>query len=149
LSTADNLLFANRGGLQILNPRVSDTSTSMLLLIPQIFGRDLDDVVMENRTGGEWLRFGSYFYRPVESLPALGAGSNAVDIGAEGLAEWRTLDATVPRTVTIAPGAAGGAWKIYTSDFRQIEAGAGAKNLTLSGGYFYLLFHTGANITVL
>lgn len=149
LTAADNLLFANRGGLQILNPRVSDTRTSMMLLIPQIFGRDLDDVVMENRTGSEWLRFGSYLYCPVESIPALGAGSNVVDIGEEGLAEWRTIDATVPRAVTIAPSAAGGAWKVFNSDFQQTEAGNGAKSLTLSGGYFYLLFHDGGNINVL
>lgn len=148
LTAADNQLFADRGGLQILNPRDSDTRASKTLLIPQIYGRDLDDVVMENRTDGEWLRIGSYLYRTLEAIPTLGAGSTVVDIGAEGLAEWRIIDATVPRTVDIDPSTAGGAWKIYNSDFQQTTAGDGAASLTLPSGYYYLLFHDDANITV-
>ena len=145
LYAVDNLLFAKTGGLQIVNPFFSDSRASMMLLIPQKYGKELDDVVIETRAGEEWIRFGSYLYRPEETIPALSNGT--VSIGAEGLAEWRSLDATgITKTVTITPSVAGGRWKIYDSTFKQIEAGEGTRAVPLSGGKYYFLFHDAANV---
>jgi CubicO group peptidase (beta-lactamase class C family) len=150
LKAVDNRLFADRGALQLVNPLFSASRAGMALLIPQMYGRDLDDVVIETRGAGEeWLRFGSYLYRPQETMSAVSDGNNAVNIGAEGLAEWRAIDtAGVTKTVTITPVAADGSWKAYDSDLQQIDAGEGEKSLTLSGGKYYLLFHDTANVYV-
>jgi CubicO group peptidase (beta-lactamase class C family) len=148
LTAVDNLLFANYfDGLQIENPFLSDSTAEMMLLIPQMTGVDLDDVVIETRTGEEWIRFGSYLYRPSETIQALVSGT--VSIGAEGLAEWRSLDATVTKTVTITPADAYGQWKIYNSNYEQTETGEGTKSVTLSGDTYYLLFHSTANVQVM
>ena len=86
LASVDNLLFAEcRGQLQVVNPFLSDTRAGMMLLIPQSAGTDLDDVVIETRAGEEWIRLGSYLYRPEETVKPLSPGT--VSIGAEGLAE--------------------------------------------------------------
>ena len=104
-------------------------------------------MVIETRDGEEWIRLGSYLYRPQETVLPLGSGT--VSIGAEGLVEWRSLDATgVTKAVTITPAASGGRWKIYDSNFKQIETGEGTKTVTLSGGKYYLLFHNTANVNV-
>ncbi|TFG46249.1 MAG: class A beta-lactamase-related serine hydrolase [Dehalococcoidia bacterium] len=147
LNGIDNLLFANSGSLEIVNPFFSDSRASMMLLIPQVNGRDLNDVVIETRGGEEWFRSGSCLYRPLETIQPLSSGT--VTIGAEGLGEWRSLDATgVTKTVTITPTVAGGHWKIYDSNFKQIETGEGAKSVTISGSKYYLIFQDTANVNV-
>jgi hypothetical protein len=131
-----------------VNPFFSDSRAGMMLLIPQMYGTELDDVVIETRAGKEeWIRFGSYLYRPQETIQELSNGT--VTIGAEGPAEWRSLDATgITKTVTITPAVAGGRWKIYDSNFKQIETGEGTKSVTLSGGTYYLLFHDTATVNL-
>lgn len=146
LASVDNLLFAEcRGQLQVVNPFLSDTRAGMMLLIPQSAGTDLDDVVIETRAGEEWIRLGSYLYRPEETVKPLSPGT--VSIGAEGLAEWRSLDAGgMTKTVAITPAVSGGRWRIYNQNFEQVETGEGTKSLTLSSGMFYLLFHHTAGV---
>jgi len=148
LPAVDNLLLADYwAGLQVVNPLFSDSRAGMILLIPQMYGTELNDVVIETRAGEEWIRFGSYLYRPQETIQALSNGT--VSIGAEGLAEWRSLDATgITKTVTITPAVAGGRWKIYNSKFEKIETGEGTKSVTLSGGTYYLLFHNTATVNL-
>ena len=149
LHAVDNLLFADWGGFQVVNPFFSDSRAGTMLLIPQVSGRDINDVVIEIRGGEEWLRFGSYICCPRETIQTLQAGNNKIDINTAGLAEWRLLEATSEKTVTITPGTAGGCWKIYDSNLKQIETGKGAKCVMLSGGKYYLLFHNTANVRVL
>ena len=147
LYAVDNLLFAGTTGLQIVNPFLSASRAGMMLLIPQKYGKELNDVVIETRAGEEWIRFGSYLYRPQETIQALINGM--VSVGTEGPAEWRSIDATgVTKTVTITPSVAGGRWKIYNSDFTKMETGEGTKSVTLSGGKYYLLFHGIADVNV-
>lgn len=117
-----------------------------MLYIPQLMGTELNDVVPETRDSREWIRFGSYLFRPQETVQVLNTG--AVAIGADGLSEWRSLNATAAKTVTITPAAETGRWKLYDADFKQLEAGRGAKTLTLSGGMRYLLFHNSADVNV-
>ncbi|MCX5838701.1 MAG: serine hydrolase [Deltaproteobacteria bacterium] len=145
LYAVDNLLFAKTGGFQVVNPFFSDSRAGMMLLIPQKHGKELDDVVIETHAGKEWIRFGSYLHRPQETVQALSNGT--VSVGAEGLAEWRSLDATgITKTVTITPAVADGRWKIFNSKFEQMETGAGTKTVTLSGGTYYFLFHNTATV---
>ena len=148
LIAVDNLLFANTGGLQVVNPFFSDSRAAMMLMIPQKYGKELDDVVIETRSVEEWIRFGSHLYRPQETIPALSSGT--VTIGTEGLAEWRSLEVPgMTKTVTIAPVAAGGRWKIYNNDFTKMESGEGTRSVPLSSGKYYLLFHNTANVDLM
>lgn len=141
LNSFDDLLLLDRGGIQTVNPSFSTSTAGMMLLIPQIYGRDLDDVAIENHTDGEWIRLGSFLYRPPETIPALVAGSNYVSIGSQGLAEWRTIDATgATKTISIPPDAR---WEIYTSSFERIE-----NKTVLSGDTYYLIFHNAAKVYV-
>jgi CubicO group peptidase (beta-lactamase class C family) len=141
LNAFDDLLLLNRGGFQAVNPFFSNSTAGMMLLLPQVYGRDLDDVVVENHADGEWVRLGSFLYRPRETVPALGAGRNFVRIESEGLAEWRSIDATgAPKTLTIPPDAR---LKIYTSNFERIE-----NKVVLSGDTYYVLFHDATSVDV-
>ena len=148
LLVVDNLFFADWLGLEVVNPFFSDDRAGMMLLIPQMNGRDLNDVVIENRDGGEWIRFGSYLFRPRETVVVLSDGDNAVEIGAEGSAEWRAIDAAGTKSVTIAPAAPDGRWKLYNNDLKRIESGEGAESVTLSGGRYYLLLFSDAGVHV-
>lgn len=147
LQAVDNLLFNSLEGLQIVDPFLSDSRAGMMLLIPQELGGDLKDVDIEIRGGEEWIRLGSYLYRPRETVLSLISG-NVIITG--DIAQWRMLDATgAAKTVTITPAAAGGYWRIYNSTPELIETGSGTKSVTLSGGTYYLLFHSTANVNVM
>jgi len=148
LHTVDHLLFSKTFGFQIVNPFYSDSRAGMMLLIPQSHGKELDDVVVESRGSEEWIRFGSYLYRPQETVATLINGDHTVAIGTEGLSEWRSIDAADIKTVTIVPAASGGSWKIYDGNLKLIEKGEGTKKVTLSGGTYYLLLHNTANVNL-
>jgi len=147
LHAVDTLLFINREGLQIVDPFLSDSRAGMMLLIPQENGGDLDDVVIETRDSEEWIRLGSYLYRPRTTVPSLRSGTVSIT---EGLAQWRMLDATnAAKTATITPAAAGGYWRIYKSTLELVETGSGRKSVPLSGDKYYLLFHSTATVDVM
>ena len=55
---------------------------------------------------------GSTLYRPLETVPVLGADQTAIPIGTEGLGEWRKLPAASALTV-----AGAGAWYLYDDQF--------------------------------
>ncbi|HOW56481.1 MAG TPA: hypothetical protein PKZ12_00650, partial [Smithellaceae bacterium] len=149
LHAVDNLLITDWGGFQIVNPFFSDSRAAMMLLIPQLSGRDINDVVTEIRAGEEWLRLGSYTFCPLETIQMLHAGNNKIVINATGHSEWRLLEAVSGKAVFITPGATRGCWRIYDSNFKQIETGRGEKRIMLSVGKYYLLFHNTANVNVL
>ena len=68
----------------------------MMLIIPQLNGRDLDDLDIVQRDGAEWIRFGSYMHQPLASVPVLPSGAtDVVTIGPEGYAEWRAVASDV------------------------------------------------------
>jgi len=148
LPVLHNLLFADWAGFQVVNPFSGDFRAGMLLLLPQLMGTELNDVVVEKRGGEEWIRYGSYLFRPRETIRKLQAGKNKVEIGTEGLSEWRRLSVAGKKTITITPVSSGGSWKIYDGRLKQIEAGEGTKRVTLSGGRYYLLFHNTASAAV-
>src|SRR5205814_6718880 len=96
----------------IVDASASDTVATMMLIIPQLNGRDLDDLDIVERDGAEWVRFGSYMHQPLASLPVLPRGAtDVVTIGPEGYAEWRAVASDVtPVQVTITTT---GAWHLY------------------------------------
>ena len=59
----------------IVDASVSDTVATMMLIIPQTVGRDLDDLDIVQRDGAEWIRFGSYMHQPLASVPVLPNGA--------------------------------------------------------------------------
>ncbi len=120
---------------QIVDPSGSDTLAVMCLVLPMA-GRDLDDVVIETRSGEEWVRYGSSVFRPQATVPALSSGSNNVTIGSDGYAEWRSLPSA--GTVTISGAAA---WKLYDADFKGlVSSGTGNGSTGTTAGAYLLLY---------
>jgi CubicO group peptidase (beta-lactamase class C family) len=144
LMAVDNLLFVQTGGVQALDPFLGDSLAGMMLVIPQMDGRDLNDLVIETREGEEWVRFGSYLYRPRETIKALKTDGDTIELGAEGLAEWRTLTLDAAKTMSVVTN---GAWKGFTSNLVLNCTAVGTKSLTIPAGSYYLLFHSNASIS--
>ena len=135
----------------IVDSSKSDTSAEMMLIIPQLNGRDLDDLNIVQRDGAEWTRFGSYIYRPLASVPVLPRGATkVVNIGSDGYAEWCAVasDAT-PVQITITTT---GAWHLYDPEFKTVASGKGNAATSLPAGkglgYLTLFGDAGQTITV-
>jgi len=138
-------------GFYIVDPSTSDTVAKMMLLIPQLAGRDLNDLDIVVRDGVEWARFGSYLHRPLDAVPVLPGGApSTVTIGPDGYAEWRAVatDST-PARVSIATT---GAWRIYDPAFTSVADGKGDSETVVpaaSGFAYIILFgEPGQTITV-
>jgi hypothetical protein len=123
----------------------------MMLIIPQLNGRDLDDLEIVERNGAEWARWGSYMHQPLASVPVLARGSTeVVTIGPEGCAEWRAVASDVaPVQVTITTA---GAWHLYDPAFTTVANGKGNAVTSLPAGnglgYLTLFGDPGQTITV-
>jgi CubicO group peptidase (beta-lactamase class C family) len=145
LSIANILLY---GGVQVVDPFLSASRAGMMLVIPQLKGRDLNDVVIEGRRGEEWLRLGSFLLRPRDRVGKLSAGKNGIAVAGDGIAEWRFIDISDgPKRLGIAPDLPDGLWRVYDGSLKHIEAGKGKKDINLPGGTYYLLFHDNASVT--
>ena len=135
----------------IVDASASDTVATMMLIIPQLNGRDLDDLDIVERDGAEWTRFGSYMHQPLASVPVLPRGAtDVVTIGPEGYAEWRAVASDVtPVQVTITTT---GAWHLYDPAFTTVANGNGSAVTSLPAGsglgYLTLFGDPGQTITV-
>jgi hypothetical protein len=135
----------------LVDASTSDTVATMMLIIPQLHGRDLDDLEIEQRDGAEWVRFGSYMHLPLASVPMLpGGATDVVTIGPEGHAEWRAVVSDVaPVEVAITTT---GAWQLYDETFTSVANGRGSAVASLSAGgrlgYITLFGHPGQSVTV-
>ena len=135
----------------IVDASVSDTVATMMLIIPQTNGRDLDDLDIVQRDGAEWVRFGGYMHQPLASVPVLPrAATDVVTIGPEGYAEWRAVASDVtPVQVTITTT---GAWHLYDPAFTTVANGKGSDVVCLPAGnglgYLTLFGDPGQTITV-
>ena len=105
-------------GQQIVDPGESDTVGLMFLQIPSFGSENLNDAVVEERGGEEWIRFGDGLYRPQDGVPELAAGPTTVHFGAEGYAEWLSLPVAGQATV-----GAGSAWRLYDADMAVVDGG--------------------------
>jgi len=133
------------GGATLLDPGSSETVGAMFLVIPTMQGRDLADVVFFQRGTEEWLRTGSATARPRASVPVLASGANAVTIGTEGYAEWRSFGAAATFGVA---GAA--AWKLYDGALAVVSSGVGDASsvAATAGAYLEVFGKAGAAVTV-
>ncbi len=137
-------------GFYIVDPSASDAVATMMLLIPQINGRDLNDLDIVVRDGVEWTRFGSYMHVPLDAVPVLpGGATSTVTIGPDGYAEWRAVatDST-PVGVDIATT---GAWRIYDPAFTSVAASEGPSEIVLppAGGLAYIILFGDPGQTIL
>lgn len=116
--------------LRLVDPS-SDTTAASMLILPQVNGRDLEELTFETRSAEEWARFGSYVHRPLATVPVLATGTTPVTIGAEGYAEWRAVPRALPVTITITGT---GAWQLYDASFATIAHGKGSATPSLPAG---------------
>ncbi len=130
----------------VLDPSTSDTTARMMLVIPGMNGRDLNDLDIVNQGDEEWLRWGDALHRPQATVPLLSAGATTVvPIGAQAYAEWRAVQTgAAPVQVAIAGASA---WRLYDADFQALSSGAanGQTSLPAGSGLAYLLIFGPAN----
>lgn len=135
--------------LHLVDASTSDTVAKMMLIIPQLNGRDLDDLDIELRDGEDWVRFGSYLHRPIASVPEIPKGTTDVfTIGSEGHAEWRAVvsdESPVDVAITTT-----GAWQLYDETFTSVANGRGSAiaSLPAGGRLGYVTFFGDAGQTV-
>jgi hypothetical protein len=135
----------------VVDASASDTVATMMLIVPQLNGRDLDNLNIVQRNGTEWTRFGSYMHQPLVSLPVLPNGATEViTIGPEGCAAWRAVPSDVtPVRVTITTT---GAWHLCEPSFTIVANGKGSDVACLSVGkgleYLTLFWNPKQSITV-
>ena len=143
----DGYVVANTPGygMQIVDPGESDGDALMFLQIPGFGSRDMNDVVVEQRGGEDWIWYGTTLYRPLETLPALGAGANTVAVGPEGYAEWRTVTAAVQVDID-----GGTLWRLYDGDMNVLDSGTTfpAEVAASAGAYLCLFAPAGAEVGV-
>jgi CubicO group peptidase (beta-lactamase class C family) len=128
------LVFSS-GGIPV-DADLNDSMAPMFLEVPNAQGRDMNDVLVLPRGGEEWLAVGSGVLRPKASVPSLASGANAVTIGAEGYAEWRSAPAGGTVSVTGATD-----WKLYDGDASLLSEGSGSVDgVSAPAGALLLLF---------
>jgi len=143
LRSMDDHLFVDNAGVHVVNPSLGDSVAGMMLLIPQMNGRDLNDAVVETREGEEWIRFGSYLFRPGETIKKLNTEGDAIAIGPEGYAEWRLVEVDAEKTLSIVTS---GPWRLFDGNFAQADQADGTKTVTLAAGTYYMAFLANATI---
>jgi CubicO group peptidase (beta-lactamase class C family) len=122
--------------VQVLDPREGHERARMCLEIPVDNGWGLNDLVIEERDGEEWVNWGGLRYRPLATVPPLAWGQGTVTIGHEGLGEWRRLPAAASLTLT-----GGSAWYLYDPEFTLLERGLKPGAVGAVPGGSYLLLH--------
>jgi len=141
------LLFGPEGAAmnQVIDPKGNDTMARMCLKIPFNGGRDLNDIVIEMRDDGEWLHYGSWRARPIETVPMIGAGSHSVTIGPEGFAEWRKL-----ATLSGLGIAGANSWGLHATDLRALTNGTGDASAlgAEDAGYVIVYGEPGSTVTL-
>jgi CubicO group peptidase (beta-lactamase class C family) len=125
-------------GTQLLDASQDGQRARMWMMIPLNNGRDLADLVIADRDGEEWVRFGSGLFRPLEGVPVLVAGGITLTIEVAGEARWLRVPAK--GTLAIRNAAT---WLLYDDDFVcQAEGrGAGTPTLPARGDKAWLMLH--------
>jgi CubicO group peptidase (beta-lactamase class C family) len=136
---------------QAVDASASNETAGMMLLLPGLTGTDMNalDVVVRGRE--EWLRWGAYLHRPIETVPVLPAATTTlVAIGSEGYAEWRSVQLREsPVSVSISGARA---WRLYNAKFETLKSGGPSNQPVLTPGtglaYLMLFGDAGGNVTV-
>ena len=128
-----------------MTPASDDRLDGKFLIVPDNV-RGLEDAAIETWDGQEWLRLGSYLYRPLSGVPLLAAGPTTVTIGGDGFAEWLGLPSSGALSII---GSA--FWFLYDAEVTEIDSGTGSVDLSLLGAgakYLLLCGETGTEITL-
>jgi CubicO group peptidase (beta-lactamase class C family) len=140
---AASLTTAGMELVQVVDPRESDDRARMCLKIPFDNGWGLNDLVIEDRDGEEWVLWGSIRYRPLATVPPLGWGRGTVSIGHEGLGEWRRLPAASALTLVGASS-----WYLYDPEFVLLNWGLGEGAIGEVDAGAYLQLHGAPDSTI-
>jgi CubicO group peptidase (beta-lactamase class C family) len=143
---------------QALDASTSDQTAGMMLLIPGLQGTDINDLDVVVRGGNdrvrgpeEWLRWGGYLHRPLETVPLLpAAATSPVAIGPDGYAEWRSVQrGAIQRPLSISGVRA---WRLYDDSFQTLKSGGPSDQPVLTPGtglaYLMLFGDAGGSVTV-
>ncbi len=134
------------GTYSMLDPTLAEGSdvdklaSVKLFLLPQA-GRDVNDLFIFTPQGetGNWARFGSNIYRPLESVTAIATPEATIIIGAGGYDEWRKFDGAAGGSVSIISSSP---WIIRGPDLKLAASGksTGSAVLPAVSGNYYLQF---------
>ena len=113
---------------QLLDASQDGQRARMWMMIPLNNGRDLADLVIADRAGEEWVRFGSCLYRPLEGVPVLEVGGTTLTVEVASEALW--LQVPARGTLTLRNAAS---WLLYDGNFVLAAEGQGAATLALPG----------------
>ncbi len=140
---AVSLTMAGMALVQVVDPRESDNRARMCLKIPIDNGWGLNNLVIVDRDGEEWVLGGSLLYRPLATVPHLGRSEGTVTIGHDGLGEWRRLPAASALTL-----AGTAAWYLYDAEFALLDRGLQEGSVDAVAGGSYLLLHGAPDTTI-
>lgn len=138
---------------QVVDAFTSDQKAGMMLLIPGIQGTDMNDLDVLVSGTEEWLRWGGYLHRPLETVLVLPAATtSAVAIGSDGYAEWRSVRlGGSPVSVSITGARA---WRLYDKNFTTLDSGGASGHPEIPSGavtdfaYLMLFGDKGSSVTV-
>jgi hypothetical protein len=132
----------------------SDTFAAMGITIPAGGGRDQNELVVTDVGGEEWMRFGGYRFRPLETVPVLSADvARDIDIGAAGDGEWLRLEPGVSgATLSVVPEGDSFRWMLFDASFTCV-ADSGARGTAPlpgapQGGYLCLMGDAGTRFSL-
>jgi CubicO group peptidase (beta-lactamase class C family) len=136
---------------QALDGSTSDLTAGMMLTIPGLQGTDINDLDIVVRSGEEWLRWGGYLNRPLDTVPILPAVTTSpVAIGPEGFAEWRSIQRGVTQVAFSISGARG--WRLYYNDFRTQKSSLAGDQPAVPAGtglaYLMIFGDVGSSVNV-
>jgi len=127
-----------------MTPPSNDRLDGMFLIVPDGV-RGLHDAAMETWNAEQWLRLGSYLYRPQSTIPLLAPGPAAVTIGADEFAEWRRLPAAGTISVTNATY-----WALFDATYTELASGTGPGTHAFAGvGAKYLVLFGAAGTSII
>lgn len=115
----------------------TDQRTRQFMKIPVNYGRDLYELIVENKDGGEWLSFGGFRYQPLDSIPAATLGTQTVTIAADGYCQCRNIQGA--RALSIAGARA---WRVFDAQWKVLKYERGPGNIALAADQkFFLMIH--------
>ncbi len=135
-------------GNQILadmNPPSEGRLDGKFLIVPDNV-RGMEDAAMEIWNAQEWLRLGSYLYRPFSGVPMLEEGETVISMGEQGFGEWFRLPSSGTLSIE-----GSGSWFLYDGEGKEIVSGTGEHIFELAdaGAAYLFLYGKGGTETVL